>query len=414
MNTRRTAGKVAAAATASSLVLLTGSPALAAEPVAQASATAIEVTVAGSGTDSGSYTVTNDGTGEKSSGTTSPAVSVLTGQNFLQVGTLAQQARTRIEGRTGASAACAGVAGDGAVLVEVGEGGCLTPGENLQLNAGNLDLSNVQLIRADFLGGLDQQLLDALAPVLDPLLAGLQTALQQVLTAADAAVVLDAGAIQSFCTARPGDVDGDTTLVGAGASLRLAGQEVELLNLPANPEPNTRLVTDLGQVVDLVLQALRVQFTEAIEGALGPLAGVIDGAAVLTEALETIGEQLAPLEENILEVTLNKQERSNNEITVTALDLEVLPVAEQFGVELLGAEIGRSSCGPNGRVQPDAPQGPNNPGPGPAPQEPQQPQVPTSVPAGSSDSGLGTGGLLAVLLTAVGAGAVATRRSLRA
>lgn len=411
MTTRRTAGRLAAAATASSLVLLTSTPALAAEkPVAQASATALRLTIGGTPADSGTFTATNDGKRERTEGSDSPAISVLGGQDFIQAGTLAQKARTQIEDGRGASAACSGLAGDGAVLVEVDEGSCLRPGDNLELNAGNLDLSNLQLVRSEFLAGLDQQLQDALAPVLDPLLAGLQTALEQVLTAADAAVVLDLGAIQSFCVARPGDVTGGANLAGAGASLRLGGQEVELLNLPADPAPNTKLVTDLGEVADLLLQALRTQFTEAIDGALGPLAQVIDQAEVLTAALGTIGEQLAPLEENVLDVTLNRQERGPNQIDVTALDVRVLPAAASFGVELLNVEIGHSSCGPNGRVQPDEPEEPNTPAPEPQPEEP---QVPTSVPAGSGGSGLGTGGLLALLLTALGAGAVATRRTLR-
>ncbi|MCR6033279.1 hypothetical protein GGQ22_17815 [Nocardioides sp. zg-579] len=415
MTTRRTAARIAAAATASSLVLLTGTPAVAADaPVAQASATALRLTIAGTPADSGTFTVTHDGERQRSEGSDSPALSVLGGQDFVQAGTLAQKARTRVEDGRGASAACSGLAGDGAVLLEVDEGSCLRPGDNLELTAGNLDLSNLQILRSDFLAGFDQQLQDALAPVLDPLLAGLQAVLEQVLDAADAALVLDLGAVQSFCVARPGEVSGGSTLAGAGASLRLAGQEVTLLDLPADPAPNTKLVTDLGEVVDLVLQTLRTQFTEAIEGVLGPLGQVIDQAEVLTAALGTVGEQLAPLEENVLDVTLNKQQRGKNRIDVTALDVRVLPVAASFGVELLDVEIGHSSCGPNGRVQPDEPQEPNTPAPQPQPQP--EPQVPISVPAGSagsSGSGLGTGGLLVLLLTALGAGAVATRRTLR-
>lgn len=410
MTTRRTAARIAAAATAGSLVLLTGTPAVAAEPVARASATALRLTIGGTPADSGTYSVTNDGSGEKREGSDSPAISVLGGQDFLQAGTLAQKARTQVEGRKGASAACSGLAGDGAVLVEVDEGSCLRPGDNLELDAANLDLSNLQLVRSDFLAGFDQQLQDALRPVLDPLLAGLQTALEQVLTSADAAVVLDLGAVQSFCVARPGEISGGTTLAGAGASLRLAGQEVDLLDLPADPAPNTKLVTDLGAVVDLLLQALRTQFTQAIDGVLGPLGEVVDQAEVLTSALGTVGEQLAPLEENVLDVTLNKQERGRDRIDVTALDLRLLPAAASFGVELLNVEIGHSSCGPNGRIQPDAPEEPTTPTPDPQPEEP---QVPTSVPAGSGGAGLGTGGLLVILLTALGAGVVTTRRSLR-
>lgn len=412
VTTRRTAARLAAATTAGTMVLLTGAPALAAqEPVAQASATALRLTIAGTPADSGTYRVTNDGKKEKAEGSDSPAISVLGGQDFLQAGTLAQKARTQVRDGRGASAACSGLAGDGAVLLEVDEGSCLRPGDNLELEAGTVDLSQLQILRSDFLAGFDQQLQDALAPLLDPLLAGLQTALEQVLGALDARIVLDLGAVQSYCVARPGEVSGGTTLAGAGASLRLAGQELDLLNLPADPAPNTKLVTDLGEVVDLVLQALRTQFTEAIGGVLAPLGDLIDQAEVLTSALGTVGEQLAPLEDNLLDVTLNKQEKGRDRIDVTALDVRVLPAAAAFGVELLDVEVGHSSCGPNGRVQPDEP---DEPAPTPTP-TPEEPQVPTSVPAGADGgSALGTGGLVALLVAALGAGVAATRRTLRA
>lgn len=315
-----------------------------------------------------------------------------------------------IRDKKGHSAACAGLAGDGATLVEVAEGGCLVPGQNLDLNAGTVDLTGIQILGDQF----PQELQDALQPVLDPLLGGLTTALQTVLDGGGIALGLNLGAVQSYCTAQPGSADGDTDITDATLDASLGGQSINLVTLPTNPPPNTRVVTDLGVVVQSVLDALRTEFETAIDGALGPLTAVIDGAEVLAEALEQVGEALAPLEENVLEITLNKQERpSSDSIQVTALDLHVLPAAEAAGVELVGAQIGETACGPNSRVSVDDPDPTPTSSPTPEP-------VPTSVPAGvesvSGSGGIGTGGNLALLLLvalSAGAGVASYRRALR-
>ncbi len=402
--------RLGAVATAAAVVAVSAGPALAAEPVAQASATGLRLTIASTPTDSGTYTVTHDGEDETATGSNEPAISALGGQSFIQAGTLSQDADTVIRGDRGFSAACAGLAGDGATLVEVADGGCLVPGQNLDLNAGTVDLTGIQILGDQF----PQELQDALAPVLDPLLAGLTTALQTVLDGGDIALGLNLGAVQSFCTAEPGSADGDTDITDATLDATLGGQSFNLVTLPTNPPPNTRVVTDLGVVVQSILDALRTEFETAIDGALGPLTAVIDGAEVLAEALEQVGEALAPLEENVLEITLNKQERpSSDSIEVTALDLHVLPAAEAAGVELVGAQIGETACGPNSRVSVDEPDPTPTPSPTPEP-------VPTSVPAGvesvGTSGGLGTGGNLALLLLvalSAGAGVASYRRALR-
>jgi hypothetical protein len=387
-NTTRRLARGGALLTTAAVLAVSAGPAMAAEPVAQASATGLRLTLGGTPTDSGTYTVTNDGKRETATGSNEPAISALGGQSFIQAGTLSQDAGTVIRDRRGFSAACAGLAGDGATLVEVAEGGCLVPGENLALNAGSADLTGIQILGDQF----PQELQDALAPVLDPLLAGLTTALQTVLDGGGIELGLDLGAIQSFCTAEPGTAAGDSDLTDASLFATLGG---------------TRIVLD----------ALRTEFETAIDGALGPLTAVIDGAEVLAEALGQVGDQLAPLEENILDITLNKQEfPSDDSIVVTALDLNLLPAAETAGFEVLSAQIGESACGPNTRVAAD-------PDPDPDPDPNPQPQpVPTSVPAGvesagPGDDGLGAGGnlaLLALVALSAGAGVASYRRSLRA
>jgi hypothetical protein len=60
---------------------------------------------------------------------------------------------------------------------------------------------------------------------------------------------------------------------------------------------------------------------------------------------------LGPLEENILDVVLNKQSRSPGAIKVNAIDMRVLPAAEeQMGAPAAEVQIGNVACGPNGRV----------------------------------------------------------------
>lgn len=397
------------------LVALSAAPATAATPVAQAEATALSVTVASTPSDSGSFSSTHDGTRETTSGSDEPAISVATGQAFAQAGTLAQDARTRVQGEQGYAEACAGLAGDGATVVGVGESGCLTPGQNVRLNAGTVDLTGLQIVRAEFLAGLDQQLQDALAPVLDPLFTGLSDGLEQALTGlGDLGVFLDAGVIQSQCTAGPGTSVGSAQIVDAAAYVEIDGTRLDLVALPVDPGPNTHVVTDLGAVTQVVLDAVRTELETAVTGALAPLGAAVDEATVLAEALGQIGEQLAPLEDDVLDIVLNKQDQiAADEIEVTALDLSVLPASEEFDVELVGAQIGTSHCGPTGRV------GTPTTEPSPDPTDPPAP-VPTSVPAGvetaGADGGMGTAGNLSLagLLALAGAAGVASwRRSLR-
>ncbi len=404
--TRLTRG--AAVLTTAAVLGISAGPAVAAEPVAQASATGLRLTIASTPTDSGTYSVSHDGRTQTESGSSDPAISALGGQSFIQAGTLSQDASAQVRAGRGLSRACAGLAGDGATLVEVAEGGCLTPGQNLDLNAGTVDLTGVRILGDQF----PQELQDALQPVLDPLLAGLTDALEAVLDGGDVALGLNLGAVQSFCSAQPGSASGGTDITDATLDATLGGQSLNLVTLPTNPPPNTRVVTDLGVVVQSLLDALSTEFESALDGALGPLAGVVDEAEVLAEALGQGGEQLAPLEENVLEITLNKQVTpSQGAIEVTALDLHVLPAAEAAGVELVGAQIGETTCGPNARVTSGG-----DPDPSPTPPAP----VPTAVPAGvesvGGDAGLGAGGnlaLLALVALSAGAGVASYRRSLR-
>ena len=409
---------------AGALTLLAASPGMAAEPVAQATATGLVLTVASTPTDSGTYRVTNDGTSEKASGANSPRITALGGQSALQAGTLAQDASTSVVDGAGRSAACAGLAGDGASLVEAGEGFCLSPDDNATINAGTVDLSGLQIVQADLLAGLDQQLQTALAPLLNAVLPAVSDGLAQGLTAlGDLDVTLDLGAVQSQCSAVLGSAYGDSQLTDADLSVEVAGTDITLLALPVNPAPNTKVVTDTDQFLEAVVDGLQVQLSTALDGALDPVTPVLQDLqdALNDNILTALSDQLAPIEDNLLDVTLNKQVRpTDDSIEVTALDLRLLPAASQF-VDLLDVEIGRSTCGPSGRVA----AAPPTDSPSATPSDVPSPAVPTSIPAGedaatsaattdgSLNGLLATGAIVLVALLATAGGVVSFRRTLR-
>ena len=408
--------RASAFALCAALLGLAAAPASAATVVARASASAAVVTVAGTPTDSGTYSVTNDGSSQTASGSNRPVVSALTGQSLVSAGVLAQDATTRTSGR---SAACSGIAGEGATVAAVGDGQCLTPGGTLALSAGHLDLSHLQIVQSTVLQGLDQQAQAALKPVLDPVLGalqgGLQTGLRQL---GDPGLFVGLGAVESRCTAAPGSAQGDATLAGVGAYVQVGGQRVDLLSLPVHPAPNTKITTGLGDVALAVENALRSQLSTALAGSLGPLGGAVDQAAVLNNVLANVGSQLAPLDANVLSGTLNRQVRpAGGAIEVTALSLDVLPAAAAFGPQPLSVQLGRSTCGPSDRIAPVARAKPVT-----APQAPHRKKqvVPRRVTAGLAHADapgdghrplvLTLGGLLVL---AAGAGALDFRRHLR-
>jgi hypothetical protein len=121
------------------------------------------------------------------------------------------------------------------------------------------------------------------------------------------------------------------------------------------------VVTDLSAVVEAIQHGVDTQIADALGGANGPLAAltlpvgqtidqVIDAVqANVTDALQA---QLAPLEQNVLDIVLNKQSTpAADAIDVTALDAHVLPAAQQFvDADLARLTIGHVTCGPSGRV----------------------------------------------------------------
>ncbi|MFE6511794.1 hypothetical protein ACFVBP_29295 [Nocardioides sp. NPDC057764] len=404
----------AAVAAAAAMVALSAAPASAAT-VSQASATALSLELAGTGArDTGTYAVTNNGSTESAKGTNEPLITALGGQKAIHAGTLAQDA---VATKDATSAACSGLAGDGATVVAVGSGDCLSGGDNISLDAASLDFADVELVSSGLFQGVDRQLITELekvglsqTKVTDPL----SKALKDLLAAmGDPGLHLDLGAVQSSCTADKDKASGDSSLANSRAYITVPTVgDVTLVDLPVDPDVNQKVVTDLTGVTDAILDALRTQFTKALNGALAPANGGLDQlqTQVLDTALGQIQSQLAPLEENVLDITLNAQSTSPGAITVTALDVKVLPAAQEFvGGSLAHLTIGTSSCGPNSPISKTVKNPPKADNP-PA-------SVPTVVTAGVESYDDGSAGRIALvtllLLAAAGAGVATYVRMLR-
>lgn len=397
----RSGQRILAALAASGLLLLAGAPAVAAGTVSQATASAITLTVAGSGGGSGTYTAKNDGTRQTTSGNNRPKIGVLGGQTLLQAGTLNQDASATAVNRQGHSAACAGVAGDGATLVAVGDTSCLRPGRNLSLDAGHVDLSHLTITDGTVTDGLNGPVAQAVKPVLSQVTPALSAGLKQALTSMGSpAVSATIGVIQARCTAQPGSASGSSELANVNVVATLPGQgPITLASLPVSPAPNTRVAADLGKIAKAVEDALKTQLTDALKGALGPAGAAIDQAAVINNVLQNIGKQLAPLTNQIITGVLNEQSHpTSDSIDVRAVHLVIGQGLVAAGIKPIDLSIGHVTCGPNGTVA--------------APAKHVHHSVPTVIDSGESGTGHGGTWLVlgAIVLVAAASAGVATKR----
>jgi hypothetical protein len=352
----RNVRRLGALAGATTLVLMTMAPALGATTVSRSSANALTISVAGNGQGSGTVTATNDGKNESVQGETAPPVHVLGNQQLLNAGTLAQEATASVDGAgAGASAACAGVAGQGGSVAQIGDSSCLRPGQPIGLTFANLDLSNLVVFDEDTeLAPLN----DATNPVIEQAVGPLTKQLSQAVAAqAGNGGIFGGtlGAVESRCsTSAGGGANGTTTIVNGRIGASFGGQTVDLLDFPVHPAPNTRLVTDLDKVVNLFLEAVRTDLNNTLDGQAAPLGAALDPIQeqIVNAAIGEIAPQLAPLEENVLSATLNAQTRpAADSIRVSAIQLDVLPAARaQLGAPLVEADLANVACGPNGRV----------------------------------------------------------------
>jgi len=320
---------------------------MAAAPVAQSGANAVTVAVAGNQSGSGDTTATNDGTTETKTGDATPPASVLQG-GPVNAGALAQEATARSNGE---SAACAGVAGNGGSVAQLGDSSCLNPGEAVNASLGSLDLSG--LVVADPasafapINAITQPVIDAAAPLITQVIDATGGQLD------DLGLRAGFGLVEGRCTAAPGTADGSATLTDAAITLSMPGKTLTLLDLPLHPRPNTHYATNLSDVLHLIADGVETDLNSSFDVQAAPVKALLVPfrEQIIANVRSQVEDHLAPLEQNLLDITLNRQIRTDGAIKVRALDLEVLPVLQdQLDASLASLQIGNAACGPSGRI----------------------------------------------------------------
>ncbi len=403
----------------SGLAFLAPTAAYAAQDGAAADANALTATLLGQQGDTGNVVASNDGTGEKkTNGTVNPPVDLLSGQPYAGIAVLAQDATA---GKNGRSSACSGVAGDGGVanVIEVGDTSCLTPGDNVDLQLANLELDT--LLSAQVVRGTGTSLdtlltaIEALpggGAVVTQLTSGLQSAVDQVAAnLGNAGLVLDLGAIEASCTF-DGQSSGRTTIANGGVRLVIpqVGDVPLTAGFAPEPSPNTHVIAQSNQIVALILDDLRAALNDQLDAITDPVFDTLINP-VQTQVVDQVVTQLQPalqaVQDNLLDITLNKQTRAGRAIEVTGLSVQVLPAAQQFGAPVVvDLDIANVGCGPAARAVVTPPPADETPG---ANQD--RPNVPVAVDAGTD--GDGHGGLVGLLLSAAALAGLGVARARR-
>lgn len=433
---KRTFLKVGATVGAASLAVLTAGPAMAATPVSQASAQGIDLGLAGHTLVTGKTVATNDGkTQTKSTVNTLPGVAGLVpGTNIAGLGVVLQDAYAKT---TGYSTACAGLTGQGGGLVQVGDRECsINGGQATTVSLANLDLGTLVADPNTIVGQVTTALgINGLGGNLNALVAPITKALSDNL--GNVGLTGSIGVVAAQCQATPTSANGNAEITDSHIGITLGGQTVNLVDLPSSVGPNTHVLVNLDKVTASLLNAVTTEVTNLLNNPTGTAGGSILGqvgaglsqlgavtsilgttlkqitdavqAQVITQLTSALQPLLTALQQNVLDITLNKQPvpQANKTFDATALDLQVLPALKQFtgGSSLVGGFIGHVTCGPNTLAKVVTPT--------PSPSKTPSNNVPKNI-----DSGLGggsnTGTIIAamsVLLAAGGAaGATAYRR----
>ena len=415
---RRTYLRATAVVGALGLGLLAMSPAMAAANN-QAGANAVTVEVAGQGPQgTGTVTASYENGKETSSGDTSPAFPNPGNQTFLTGGVLAQEATAK----PGFSAACAGLAGDGGSVINIGDSSCLKPGNLITGSFGSFDPSTLipdgSSIPTDQLP----------APVVSALgqIAGGGQALTDAITSAlsqakqqfgDGGLVANLDVVEGRCTAGSGGPTGTATLTDASLTFNIPGQKpITVLTLPVHPKPNTHVFTNLSDVMNAILDGVDADLTDSLQGNASPLKALTAQirSQIVTQIHSQVEAQLKPLEDNVLDITLNQQVHPTpDSIKVRALNVDVLPAAKAQlnGSPLVNLQVGNAACAPVAEAKVSAPQ---------AAAPVSNPKTPTAVSSGLASmpgqhQGIdGSTWALAALagLGLVGAGTLGLRRML--
>ncbi|MDR7086532.1 hypothetical protein J2X11_001371 [Aeromicrobium panaciterrae] len=265
-----------------------------------------------------------------------------------------QTASTSLDGNKGVSTADAEVAGTGIAALTTID---LSPvAEDLE----GIDTGTVLDPIVGNLGPLLDTALDLLGLSLDDLLTGIQDAVTGPLTTAlqqAIPVTAQIGAVTSTCDATAGDgATGNATVSGIDITIVLPGDNDIIIPIALETDPNSALVGSVApaQLVAGLVNGIEDTLTESLNGALGPLADLVDNvqtsiidpilAQVGPAILDPLGEALIPL----IDGTVNKQVSGDGgeSIEVTAVDLNVIG-------ETATLALARTSCGPNSLVAAD-------------------------------------------------------------
>ncbi|HET6152988.1 MAG TPA: hypothetical protein VFE15_08525 [Marmoricola sp.] len=403
----------------------------AATTVSQSNAQSLDLAIAGSNVISQITTASNDGTTETSSdGSTIPKlVSAIPGNSLIGAGVLAQSAVAK---KDGTSYACAGVAGTGGGIVTVGDSSCNLDGSPLTISLANLHLGDAILGNDSVLGNLLNGIpgLGGAGGLLDGLGIALNTLVGQISTAiggtplGDISIGGSLSAIEASCVADPTSATGDARLADTSGGSAVTPisitlpevGKIDLVDLPANPPPNTHLLTNLNVVTAAVIGAVKQELNKIVNGQLTaiatPLGKLLD--AVQTQLVDTLVTSLEPLlkplEQYLADITLNKQVSSDGgkKIEVTAIDAQILGAATPLiGGPLISGEIGKVTCGPNAKPAVATPPTTTPTGGNPKP--------PTVVDSGANGSNTARDVLTAtaaLMLLAGSAGLIGYRRML--
>jgi hypothetical protein len=351
--------RAVAAAGALGLGLLAASPAAAATGH-QAAANALTLQIAdqgGQGT--GTFTATYADGHQTTSGTSEPPFSDPSGQKNLTGGVLAQEATAR----PNFSAACAGLAGDGGSVVNIGDSSCLKPGNLLTGSFGSFDPSTLvpssldpsqlnQLVnQVPGLSAALGQITGQAQSGSDQLTSALDQALNQAKSAVgDGGLVVNLDMVDGRCTASNGSTTGDADLTNAKVQFIAGTQKFTLLDFKPHPAPNTHVFTNLQKVADAIVDSFKSSLTESLQGN-AQLSAALSAlqTQVIDKAASQLQANLGPLEQNLLDITLNQQVHPTpHSIKVRALNVDLLPAAKSqlSGHPLANLQIGNAACAP--------------------------------------------------------------------
>jgi len=405
--------RVGALVGATAVAVLAAGPALAAIPDSQATAQSLKITIGGNSAISQKITAVNNGSGEvKNSNDTVPQLSdLLPANTAIGLGAAPQDAFAHTNGE---SSACAGLAGQGGGIAQVGNAPCsMNQGQPVSLSFANLTLGD--LLAANNNAAL-VPLTQALQAVYGPLNTSAVDPLLNALKALPIDVKINLDGVGARCEATPGHATGSGGIAHLTVDLDINGTSVRVINLQADGSVNEKLVGNLAAstttltnaVSAALLTVLGVNGSSPISALTGALSGLV--GTVQTSLLDPVATALTPLtdalSQNVLEVTFNKQPvpQATGAFDVTSLHLDVLPAAAStIGADLIGGDIGHVTCGPNAGPASQHPTGTPTPTP--------PGKVPTSIDSGLAGSNTSTIiAAMSVLLAAGGAAGTAAYR----